>query len=78
MSSECMITGKCTAVGNNVAHCNKKTRRQFKANLHWKRFFVPNENRYVRLRVSQKGMRMIDKLGIESILETLRARGVKF
>lgn len=78
MSAQCMVTGKATTVGNNVAHCNKKTRRTFKANLRWKRFFIPSQDRYVRLRVSQKGMRMIDKMGIEVILELLKKRGVKF
>ncbi len=77
MTAECMVTGKKTTVGNNVAHCNKKTRRTFKANIHWKRFFVTSQNRWVRLRVSQKGMRTIDKLGIEAVLEMIRVRGIK-
>lgn len=77
MTAKCMVTGKGTTVGNNVAHCNKKTRRQFKVNLRWKRFFVPSENRFVRLRVSQKGMRTIDKNGIENVLVDIRHQGVQ-
>ena len=77
MTAQCMITGKGTIAGNNVAHCNKKTRRTFKVNLRWKRFFVTSQNRWVRLRVSQKGMRMCDKLGMDAILELLRKRGIK-
>ncbi len=77
MSAVCMITGKGTISGNNVAHCNKKTRRTFQANLHWKRIFVPSENRYVRIRLSSKGLRIIDKKGIESVIVDLRNRGIK-
>lgn len=77
MTAQCMVTGKGTTVGNNVAHCNKKTRRTFKANLRWKRFFVLSQNRWVRLRVSQKGMRTIDKLGIEAVLLMIKQRQAK-
>ena len=64
-------------VGNNVSHAHNKTRRRFSPNLHYHRFWVENENRYVRLRVSSKGMRIIDKLGINSVLADIRARGEK-
>lgn len=64
-------------VGNNVSHAHNKTRRRFSPNVHYHRFWVESENRYVRLRVSSKGMRIIDKLGIDSVLADIRARGVK-
>jgi large subunit ribosomal protein L28 len=64
-------------VGNNVSHANNKTRRRFLPNLHHHRFWVESENRFVRLRVSTKGMRTIDKLGIDKVLADLRAQGQK-
>jgi large subunit ribosomal protein L28 len=63
--------------GNNVSHANNKTRRRFAPNLHNHRFWVASENRFVRLKVSSKGMRIIDKKGIDSVLADLRARGEK-
>lgn len=77
MSKVCQVTGKRPTTGNNVSHANNKTRRRFLPNLHYHRFWVESENRWVRLRVSNKGMRMIDKLGIDSVLADLRARGEK-
>lgn len=64
-------------VGNNVSHANNKTRRRFLPNLHNHRFWVESENRFVRLRVSPKGMRIIDKQGIDKVLADLRAKGEK-
>ena len=61
--------------GNNVSHANNKTRRRFLPNLHKQRFWLENENRFVRLKVSRKGLRIIDKLGIEKVVQDLRARG---
>lgn len=75
MARACMITGKSTARGNHVAHCNKKVKREFKCNVHWKRFWVESENRFIRLRVSSKGMRIIDKLGLDVVLAKLRQDG---
>ncbi|CAM3772839.1 50S ribosomal protein L28 [Parendozoicomonas haliclonae] len=75
MSRVCQVTGKRPAVGNNVSHANNKTRRRFLPNLHYHRFWVESEKRFVRLRVSSKGMRIIDKKGIDSVLSELRARG---
>lgn len=75
MSKVCQVTGKRPAVGNNVSHANNKTRRRFLPNLHQHRFWVESENRWVRLRVSGKGLRIIDKLGIDRVLQDLRARG---
>jgi large subunit ribosomal protein L28 len=62
-------------VGNNVSHANNKTQRRFLPNLQYRRFWVESENRFVRLRVSNAGLRTIDKLGIEAVLADLRARG---
>jgi large subunit ribosomal protein L28 len=77
MSRVCQVTGKRTVTGNNVSHANNKTRRRFLPNLHYRRFWVADENRWVRLRVSRKGLRIIDKKGIETVLAELRARGEK-
>jgi large subunit ribosomal protein L28 len=63
--------------GNNVSHAHNKTRRRFLPNLHSHRFWVESENRWVKLRVSSKGMRIIDKKGIEAVLEDMRRRGDK-
>ena len=64
-------------VGNNVSHAMNRTRRRFEPNLHYHRFWVASENRFVRLRVSSKGMRIIDKLGIDKILADIRTSGGK-
>ncbi len=77
MSRVCQVTGKRPMVGNNVSHANNKTRRRFLPNLHNHRFWVESENRFVRLRLSSKGMRIIDKLGIDQVLADMRARGEK-
>lgn len=77
MAKVCQVTGKRPAVGNNVSHAHNKTRRRFLPNLHTHRFWVESENRFVKLRVSTKGMRIIDKKGIEEVLSDIRARGEK-
>jgi len=77
MSRVCQVTGKGPMSGNNVSHANNKTRRRFLPNLQHHRFWVESENRFVRLRVSAKGMRVIDKRGIDTVLAELRARGEK-
>jgi len=77
MSRVCQVTGKKALSGNNVSHANNKTRRRWLPNLHERRFWVPNENRWVRLRVSGQGLRTIDKKGIEVVIAELRARGEK-
>jgi large subunit ribosomal protein L28 len=77
MSRVCQVTGKRPATGNNVSHANNRTRRRFLPNLHTHRFWLESENRFVRLRVSNKGLRIIDKLGIDSVVADLRARGEK-
>ncbi|HHB12876.1 MAG TPA: 50S ribosomal protein L28 [Chromatiales bacterium] len=75
MSRVCQVTGKRPASGNNVSHAHNKTRRRFLPNLHTRRFWVESENRWVRLRVSTKGLRIIDKKGIDAVLAEMRARG---
>ena len=77
MARVCQVTGKRPATGNNVSHANNRTRRRFLPNLHSHRFWLEGENRYVKLRVSAKGMRIIDKKGIDVVLAELRARGEK-
>ena len=77
MSRICAITGKGPITGCTVSHANNRTRRRFLPNLHAHRFWVESENRYVKLRVSSHGMRIIDKLGIDAALVQLRAEGVK-
>ena len=77
MPKQCIVTQKGTMRGNHVAHCNKRVKRTFQVNVHWKRFWVESENRFIRLRVSSKGMRTIDKKGIDTILAELRANGEK-
>ncbi|WP_430460905.1 50S ribosomal protein L28 [Thalassolituus sp. LLYu03] len=77
MSKVCQITGKGPAVGNKVSHSQIKTKRRFLPNLQHHRFWVESENRFVRLRISTKGMRIIDKKGIDAVLADLRARGEK-
>ena len=78
MSRKCQVTGKGPMSGNNVSHANNKTRRVFNVNLQQRRFWVESLKRFVKLRVSTKGLRIIDKLGIDAVLEKLRAKGVKF
>ncbi len=75
MSKVCQVTGKRPMSGNNVSHAHNKTRRRFLPNLQNKRFWLEAENRWVRLRVSHKGMRIIDKHGIEKVVSDLRAAG---
>ncbi len=77
MSRVCQITGKRPLSGNTVSHANNKTRRRFLPNLKYHRFWVESEGRWVRLRISAQGMRLIDKLGIDQVLADLRRRGVK-
>ncbi len=77
MSRVCQVTGKRPISGNNVSHANNKTRRRFLPNIKKHRFWVEEENRFVSLKVSTKGIRIIDKLGIKTVLENLRANGEK-
>jgi len=75
MARVCQVTGKRPMSGNNVSHAKNRTRRRFLPNLHSHRFWVESEQRWVKLRVSSHGMRIIDKKGIESVLTEIRKRG---
>lgn len=77
MSKVCQVTGKRPVTGNNVSHANNKTRRRFLPNLHERRLWVESEKRWVSLRVSNNGLRTIDKKGIDAVLAEMRARGEK-
>jgi large subunit ribosomal protein L28 len=77
MARVCDITGKKPQLGNHVSHANNKTRRRFLPNLQNRRFWVESENRWVRMRVSQHGLRTIDKKGIDVVIAEMRARGVE-
>jgi large subunit ribosomal protein L28 len=75
MARVCQVTGKGPMVGNHVSHANNKTKRRFLPNLQYRRFWVETENRWVRLRITNAALRLIDKKGIDVVLADLRARG---
>ena len=77
MSRVCQVTGKKALVGNKVSHSNRKSKRRFEINLRSKRFWYEEENRWVRLRVSARGMKIIDKRGLAAVIKEMRARGEK-
>lgn len=77
MSKVCQVTGKKPVVGNNRSHAKNATKRRFLPNLQSHRFWVASENRFVKLRVSTKGMRIVDKKGIDAVLADIRANGIK-
>ncbi len=77
MANVCIVTGKKPLTGNNISHANNKTKRRFSPNIHTHRFWVESEKRFVKLKVSTKGMRIIDKHGIDAVLSDIRANGVK-
>ena len=77
MSRICDVTGKKPMFGKNVSHAHNKSRRRFNINLQKKRFWLPDENRYVTLRISTRGMRIIDKKGIRKVINELRKKGKK-
>jgi large subunit ribosomal protein L28 len=76
MGRQCDVTGKTPMSGNNVSHANNKTKRRFLPNLQWHRFWSEAKGSWVRLRVTRKGMRTIDKKGLDVVLDELRADGV--
>ena len=78
MSQYCQVTGKKPMFGNNISHSNRKTRRCFNLNLHEHRYWVESLRRWVKLRVSNHGLRIIDKKGIEAVVADLKERGEKF
>ncbi|MCW5981574.1 MAG: 50S ribosomal protein L28 [Bryobacteraceae bacterium] len=73
----CQVTGKKPMSGNRVSHANNRTKRKFNPNIQNKRFWLPSENRFVRLKVSAKGIKIITKLGIEKVVADMRRKGVK-
>ena len=75
MSKVCEVTGKRSMSGNNVSHANNKSKRRFHVNLQRKRFWLPDEKRYITLTVSTKGLRIIDKRGIRRVVQEMRAQG---
>lgn len=77
MSRVCDVTGKKPMFGNNVSHANNKTRRRFNINLQRKKFWLADEKRYITLKVSTHGLRVIDKRGIRKVVNEMRARGQK-
>ena len=77
MSKVCQVTGKKPMFGNNVSHANNKTRRKFNVNLQKKKFWLPEENKYITLRLSMHGLRIINKKGITRVVKDIRARGTK-
>jgi large subunit ribosomal protein L28 len=77
MSRVCQVPGKKALVGNKVSHSNHKSKRRFEINLHTKRFWFEEEGRWVKLRVTTKGMKVIDKRGLAAVVREMRARGEK-
>jgi len=73
----CQVSGKKALVGNKVSHSNRKSKRRFEVNLQTKRFWFEEENRWVKLRVSTRAMRTIDKRGLAAVIKDMRARGEK-
>lgn len=74
MAKKCPVTGKKPLIGHNVSHANNKTKRRYLPNLQYKRFWLENEKRFVRIRVTTRGMRIIDKHGIEAVLRDIKLR----
>jgi large subunit ribosomal protein L28 len=74
MAKKCPITGKRPVVGNHVSHANNKTKRRYLPNLQRKRFWLENEKRFIRIRISTRGIRIIDKYGIEAVLSNVKLR----
>ena len=75
MSKVCQVTKKDPMYGNTISHSNRKARRRFLPNLHWHRFWLATDKKFIRLLVSNKGLRTIDKQGIETVVNNLRANG---
>jgi len=77
MSQVCQVTGKGPVSGHRISHANNKTKRMFHPNIQDKRFWLPSEKRWIKLRVSAKGIKIITKQGIDKVVADLRQRGVK-
>jgi large subunit ribosomal protein L28 len=76
MARVCQITGKRPQVGNNVSHANNKSKRKFYPNLHKKRFFIPEEDKWITLKVSANAIKTINKKGISAVLKEAKAKGI--
>ena len=77
MAKVCAVTGKKPISGNRVSHANNRSKRRFEPNLHSKRFWLASENKFITLKVSSRGMRTINKVGIEKVIADIRAKGGK-
>jgi large subunit ribosomal protein L28 len=77
VSAHCQLTGRVPRFGNQISHSHRRTRRRFNPNIQTKRYWLPSENRFVRLRLSAKGIRTVDVIGIEAAVARIRARGEK-
>ena len=77
MSRVCQVTGKKALVGNKVSHSNRRSKRRFEINLHTKRLWFEEERRWIKLRVSARGLKLIDKRGLATVIKEMRERGVK-
>ena len=77
MSRVCQVTGKAPRTGHHVSHANNKTKRRYLPNLQYRRIWVESENRYVKMRLTSAGLRLIDKKGIDVVLKDMRERGEK-
>ncbi|WP_338698887.1 50S ribosomal protein L28 [Streptomyces sp. Q6] len=77
MSAHCMLTGASPGFGNSISHSHRRTARRFDPNVQRKRYWLPSEGRYVRLRLSAKGIRTVDAIGVEAAVARIRARGVR-
>jgi large subunit ribosomal protein L28 len=77
MSAHCQVTGRKPGFGHSISHSHKRTKRRFDPNIQHKRYWLPSENRYVTLTLSAKGIKTVDKRGIEAVVREIRARGEK-
>ena len=77
MSQVCQVTGKRPVAGNRISHAHNKTKRVFRPNVQVKKFWLPSEGRFVKLKVSAKGMKIITKRGIDAVVSDMRKQGVK-
>jgi large subunit ribosomal protein L28 len=77
MSAHCQLTGVKPVFGNNVSHSHRRTRRRWNPNIQCRRYWLPGEGRFVRLTLSARGIKTVDKIGIEQAIARIRARGEK-
>ncbi|MFF3584275.1 50S ribosomal protein L28 [Streptomyces mirabilis] len=77
MSAHCMLTGATPGFGNSISHSHRRTSRRFDPNVQRKRYWLPSEGRHVRLRLSAKGIKTVDSIGVEAAVARIRARGVR-